>query len=227
MIRENQKLPENKSALFTMRFGEGKTLQEIANFYGVSRERVRQIIGNTGKDFTRKFVTEWVTPNENNTRESVLSLFPRGKGVLVEKLTKIHHKIGGASSGLKNGNTSEKLTSNKLTELGIKNKLMPLRHPFDILLYNKKTIDVKSAYTPCITSKKQTSTMYKFTVKKNKKGDYCDFFIFHIAPTNDYFVIPNEIIGYVQYVYMTWPESGRGWNKQHLQQYKNRFDLLV
>ena len=34
--------------MIRLRFGELKTLQEIGDVFGISRERVRQIIGNTG-----------------------------------------------------------------------------------------------------------------------------------------------------------------------------------
>ena len=39
---------ERRSEMMRMR-AEGKTLQEIGNHFDMTRERVRQIIGNTGR----------------------------------------------------------------------------------------------------------------------------------------------------------------------------------
>ena len=40
--------------IIRMRFGELKTLQEIGDEFGITRERVRQILGNTGYIVNRK-----------------------------------------------------------------------------------------------------------------------------------------------------------------------------
>ena len=48
-------IDENRTKkMIRMRFGELKTLQEIGDEFGITRERVRQILGNTGYIVNRK-----------------------------------------------------------------------------------------------------------------------------------------------------------------------------
>jgi len=50
-ILETGKLTERRRAILIMRL-EGKTLEEIGHHFGITRERVRQIIANLEKSIT-------------------------------------------------------------------------------------------------------------------------------------------------------------------------------
>jgi DNA-binding CsgD family transcriptional regulator len=45
---------QRKLEMRRLRYGDGWTLQRIADRYGISRERVRQILGNTGSIASRR-----------------------------------------------------------------------------------------------------------------------------------------------------------------------------
>lgn len=219
----NQKLPET-SILLSLRHDKKMSLQEIADLYGVSRERVRQKIGNTGKDFLYKNIKLPNNPEEM-TRQSVLETLENGRGKknIIQLLSKIHHKINhGSSAG--SGNEAEFIISKMLNSDGILNSCMPLNNPFDILLDNGLRVDVKSTKIKWSADPKRKTPMYKFGVKKDTRGDYCDFFICYIFETQDFFVIPNQAIGMVESLYIGWPKSDRSWSTWH--QYHNRLDLL-
>lgn len=51
-----QKLVERNEEIKSLRFDDHLTLKEIGDIYGVSRERIRQIVGNTGslKELTKR-----------------------------------------------------------------------------------------------------------------------------------------------------------------------------
>jgi len=212
-----------KEEMLSMR-NSGMTLNEIAGKYGISRERVRQIIGNTGSDFMKKFTEsalEKVDLSQRVTND--ISDLIGIKKIWLDKMRSLHHKIAGGAA--KQGEEVEELVSKKLTSLGIKNKLMPYGNQFDIITDDGIMIDVKSTSVKTFTSNKQKSDLYYFKTKKDKRGDYCDYFIFYIILTNDFFVIPNFEVPYSNGVYITWPclhkKQTSKWPKYH-----NRFDLL-
>ncbi len=199
----------------------GKSLQEIADVYSISRERVRQIIGNTGKSFLRTFAVAKLKSVEysfDTTRDDIKNNIKRFKGMFLKKLATIPHKIKSV------GQDAEIIVSEKLKDLGLENSLMRTGYIFDILLDNGIKIDVKASYKKGYTSKKQKSGMYSFHVQKQRKGDYCDFFICYIPDHNIFFVIPNCEINYVESLYIPWPITSRNWTPWA--EYKDRFDLL-
>jgi hypothetical protein len=183
MSKEEQKRNKEMKALRD----KGKSLQEIANIHGVSKERVRQIIGNTGRIYMDKTSgTTW--------------------------------------SSLDIGTTAELMVSNKLKKHGIKHTLTPAHTSYDILLENGIKLEVKSAYRNVTPNNSARSHTYKFLVKKNQKGDYCDFFVFYIYKTNSFFVVPNSEIRTISAIYITDPCPKRYKPKWH--DFKDRFDLL-
>lgn len=217
-------------AIQYMRFTQNRTLQEIGDHYGISRERVRQILGNTGDIVVRQRTKEKVEFIQNSTHQTndqlEKNLFSKFGIKFGGRLYKIRsttrHAISGGAFG--QGTEAEDLVSEKLNSMGIRNEQMPHHHPFDIKLANGKTIDVKAAFRPCVTSKAQTNTMYRFGVGKDRRGDYCDFFICYIKPTEDFFIIPNENVNMVQTLYINWPTPERSW--AGWEEYHNRWDLL-
>jgi predicted DNA-binding protein YlxM (UPF0122 family) len=206
------------------------TLQEIADKYGISRERVRQIIGNTGHDAMQERVKQKISTVQSNpqmTNSEIKELLNKKYGAgLGYKLSAAWNGMRHAISGgeLKKGTKIEALVSEHLQSIGIGNKLMPHMHSFDMLLDDGKKIDVKACFSSRKTNEKQKCDMYQFGVGKNRRGNYCDFFICYIVPTGDYFIIPNEEVSMVDSVYISWPTPKRSWTKWH--SYHNRFDLL-
>jgi hypothetical protein len=207
-----------------LRNDKGMLIQEIADMEGVSRERIRQIIGNTGRDFIGKFVENNVAVSSSMTTRQSEDLFGgRGKGILRKKISEIWHRVHGESPTAR-GVIAEEKISKKLAADGIENKLMPYGHPFDILLGNGKRVEVKTAFSVSKTSPAMVSAQYRFHVRKKEKGTHCDFYVLYIEPTNEFFIVPNSEINSVDHIYITSPKPKRSWGKYH--QFKDRFDLL-
>lgn len=61
----------------------------------------------------------------------------------------------------------------------------------DIVLHNKKTIDVKTAtHSLFPLSARRNGPYYCFHIRKDKKGEYANYYLCVIVPTGDVFVIP-------------------------------------
>ena len=123
----------------------------------------------------------------------------------------------------------EEYISSKLTQIGIKNELMPFRHPFDILAEGHIRIDVKAAATPQPPSPfpipPDRSISYVFGIKGDYKRDDADFYICIVTPTKDIFVIPaNEVPHNQHHITFSWPINERRPTKWH--KFHNRFDLI-
>lgn len=195
-----------------MRFEDNSTLQEIADKYGISRERVRQLIGNSGRVAWDKM--HRVHAENKHLGNSVLAkLMGLATRSVYHYRNGERHDIEGGMFQI--GSENEILVSNKLSSLGIGNKLMPHHHPFDILLNNGIRVDVKS-------SSKTLSGLYKFQIKKVTRGEYADFFILVPTNTKDMFVVPgNKAPDYG--IFISWPPKN---SRSKYAQYLNRFDLL-
>jgi predicted DNA-binding protein YlxM (UPF0122 family) len=208
-------------------YKEGYTLQEIGDQYGVSRERVRQIVQSkeyiNGSDVRKKRAVDLYgnvsgMPKRKQIERaktlrmsvSVVKLLRKGKRTKIE---------GGWG---KKGQEIEEMISDLLTSQGVNNTLMPCGHPFDILTSDGKRIDVKGNYT--YFSEDRVSPMYKIKIRKRMKGSFCDFFILYIAQKNDIYVIPDNAISGVDFMYISCPSVYKTYPRW--EQYKNRFDLL-
>lgn len=208
-----------------------KTLQEIANIYGLTRERVRQIIGNTWdalkearKEKMNKVINDrgsFIESHEYLDNDELSKLMAEKFGVkqIDYKLrSKSRHALKKESS-IRLGAEAEEIVSNKLSELGIKNKLMSHVESFDILLENGIKIDVKSAQKPTSFSKQPR---YAFGVRKDKKGEYCDYFICYVFPEDVFYVIPSYEVGDVSVIFIPYHRKKISrWNK-----YLNCFSVL-
>lgn len=171
----------------------GATLQEIGDAYGISRERVRQIIGDVKVNrmdiragIVRKFAE--MEPDLNVTE---IARYTGTNEAFVRRV------LGNARMPVTEGDTApykgyevECRVSKMLTDLGIENTLMPYNHPFDMLLADGRKVEVKSSYAP-MHPPSQHSPFYSFHVRKDKKGDYADFFLFVVASDNNIYVVPN------------------------------------
>src|SRR5688572_24657506 len=90
------------------------------------------------------------------------------------------------------GLQAEEKVSLKLGALGLRNKRMTFKHPFDIELENGKRIDVKVATVAGkINVGVHKYEFYRFYMAKSKKQDFTDFFILVVGDT--YYVIPYDV----------------------------------
>jgi len=195
---------------------EGKTLQEVGDMYGITRERVRQLVGTLGHGLPAAYKKSIIDAHPELTNNELSAIV----GISVSRGDQ-HHAIAGGA--LKRGVEIEDVVSRKLTELGIAHEMMPVRNAFDILLSNGRRIDVKASFRK-MSPPSQFGSYYSFATRKAKRGDYCDFFILVIVPTMDMFVVPNEAVkSKCEQIHMDWPAHARS-SKFH--KYLNRFDLL-
>jgi len=208
-------MDENRAAqMKAMRFEQGKTNVEIGKFFGVSGERVRQIIGNTGLTFrsrwTEKLARASKLPKSTDEFVGVKSVWHR-----VFNWTKIHHDVRGRAAKYQRW---ERMASALLNKHGFKNRLMAYGHPFDIELENGIRIDVKSTRLWKPPSHKGP---HSYLAGHAKGGRDCDFFFIFIDEET-YFIVPS--VGAPKHaIVIPWPPSRK---PSKYQQYYKRFDLL-
>lgn len=213
-------MDERLEKIKNLRFSRNYTLQEIANEFRLSRERIRQLIGNTGRGYKNRRIRKLY---ENNKHLSNTELSEITGIVNISSYRKdgIRHKINGGS--LKIGVYFEELVSKTLNKNGISHKLMPHNHPFDILLDNGIRIDVKSV-SPSRLLTKITNT-YSFNPNKKRRGNYADYFICVLIDTEEMFVIPSSEIKKSSPIRFSWPRPTRGKESKY-HKYHNNFDVL-
>lgn len=219
-----------------LRFERKLSLQAIGDMYGVSRERVRQLIGNSGKryggfnsqheDAKKRRVAIRSYPHLTNAELSAeLKISVQ---TIVKHRSNTRHAIDSNNLATMVGIQYEELASTVLTEEGMPNKLMPFLHPFDILTDLGVRIDVKGATrtinnTP--SRKKRgglLSPMWRFQIRTNVKVA-CDFFLCCI-PSGEIFVIPAKSVPRAKFIHFCYPTLRPEIGKY--QKYLNAFHLI-
>lgn len=211
----------------------GKTLQEIGDLYGISRERVRQLIGNTKKfNYVRKAKDKAILDpaNLDKTDQELADELGYDVGYIQYYRSGVRRKMPEHSSAGR-GFCVEDEISKILTVNRIPNTLMPLHHPFDILLANGTRVDVKSAAHP-LHPPSQYAPYYNFNLGQKRRGEYADFFI--LVPLKDgdicdIYIIPRDVVPNVDYFRLPAlsDEERQKAKRSKYAVYKNRFDLLV
>ena len=214
---------ERQLEMIDLRNG-GMTIQEIANKHGISRQRVQQIMGSTGKNFlsirTNKIAE--TTDVTNMTYQEIIQQ-PGTKKVWIRKAAGNHHATN------KVGDKEERIASKLMQEYEIPNTLSKLRCPYDILTDSGKRIDVKHTnynITDACISQKCVSPSYR--ISHMKRGKDCDFFFCMVPDQSEKtgyanFIIPANAISTPE-IRIIWPHLGRKPSKW--EQYKDRYDLL-
>lgn len=210
---------------------EGKTLGEIGIFWGISRERVRQIIGNTGREFRR----EW-TKSIAEGKISFMKHRDQLSGVVgVKKVWKEmwgnfrHSAIGGA---VKSGQEFEERAYGILLANGVENSLMPNSFPFDIKTSSGLRIDVKVTNNDVSRHASQNYLGPVYHTGRTKSGKDCDFLFVFVPDENEktgytYFVIPGFELHHLRgdaHIRIPWPAKTNRVSKWH--KYHKRLDLL-
>ena len=188
----------NRSAEQTERICEmhklrdnGATIQAIGDIYGISRERVRQLIGNTGY-VAAAFIRDERQRIVDNSKDLTTPELIQKLGIMARSVRRNYHHPVAGNGAVSRGNQAEVRAAEILRRNGLSPELMPLHHPFDILVNGSIRVDVKSAYKPLQSpSRKNTSPMWSFRIRENTR-EKCDFYFCMIAETEDIFVIPSK-----------------------------------
>lgn len=172
----------------------GHTNRSIGNVFGVSYERVRQLIGNTGRDFRKNRTVNIIRSLSNEEREGLSIVdfadYNACPGIWRRELARFRHAPK-VSCSISKGQIGEKMVSKKLFSLGIDNELMPLQHWFDILIKpSNKTVDVKTAFVPQIRLGGVSDT-WCFNLDHYPKANVPDFYVLLIYPLEQYLVVPS------------------------------------
>lgn len=210
-----------------LRYDQKWTLAEIGKKLGISRERVRQILGNTGYGFKRSVEKEIAINSPDLTTAELADILEIPKSSVSSYRRGIRHRIDLTSSaGV--GSLWEERAAERLNSLGYATELQPHGAPFDILVNGKCRIDVKVClkqnHSPSLVYIK--SPLWGFSIRENRNDT--DFYIFIIGPTEDFFVVPStetpDARLYKSGVRFVWPTSRPTMGKY--QKFHNRFDLI-
>lgn len=218
ILQNMQAFLTRKEEIQHLRFEEKRTLQYIADKYNISRERVRQILGNSGRTFVTDRRKQIHNLHQQATNDDLAELMGVSTPAIFRYRNGERHGIKGGSLNI--GTAGEIIVAEKLTSLCIANSLMPHHHPFDILLESGLRIDVKSS-NPSSTSK-TIKPLYNFHAHKTQKGPYCDFLILFLLDATEYFVVPLD--NAEDTIRFCWPP---GKKVSKFQKFYNRFDLLI
>jgi transcriptional regulator with XRE-family HTH domain len=208
--------PRTKDLMLQLREQKHMTLAEIGKQFGVCRERVRQIIGNTGNhqgEWHSQAILEWSDKtNSQLSRELGLS-----ESTITHYRGDTRHAVEPDSEAGK-GAGAEEMVARILQERGIYAELQPFRGSYDIRLSNGTRIDVKAAYS--LRVGKNIKPFYNFNARRKPQGRYTDFFILYIVPDRRLFVIPWDEAPINSSIRIQ-PDKSR-WN-----QFEDRFELLT
>lgn len=213
-----KKLVERNAEIKRLRVEEGKTLQEIADIFGVTRERIRQLIPNTGSRFITRWTESKINDFDLSTCNNIYNL-PGSHTVWRKLWGKFRHKAKGGH--IEKGQLYEEKASEMLNSMGISNKLMPTHHPFDILLDTGVRIDVKRSDFDVSSLQTQNCVSPTYPIANMKCGEDCDFFFVFVPDA--IFIIPASEVS-TDRIRICYPQMGRKPSKWN--QYKDRFDLL-
>ena len=187
---------ERNQEMWRLRFIEGWRLREIAKWAKISRQRVQQILGNTGKEFLGEWTRQKINSGAYQLPPNVEELdnFKGSKRVWLKEWGKHRHKAKGGNAAF--AQRFEELASQILSEYGIPNKLMPFRHPFDIKTDLGIRIDVKVTNMEISKLPSQRADHPTYQLPEMKSGKDCDFFFVFIPDSNElcgytYFIIPS------------------------------------
>lgn len=225
---------ERKREMRRLRHVEGWSNTRIGLKYGISRERVRQIIGNTGRDFRRNW-TQRILESGRYALElyhhDKIEELPGIKKVWIENWGNYRHDAKGGH--VREGQEFEERAYLLLRDHGILGTLMPNRCLYSIETENGIKIDVHGGTTDYSQYSSQNSpyTAYRIPNVRPKAG--FDFLMAFIPDGDDwtYFVIPAFEIAHLSgkdrqraAIRIPYPQMGRKMSKWH--KYHQRIDLI-
>lgn len=226
-LQEQQK---RRDEIFGLR-KSGKTYQEIGNLYGLSRQRIHQILSGyssyrpakkrVGK-YDYMYDEQWLSETANLTNAELSEITGAPVHLISSRRNSIRHKCNhDDESGFGKGILAEEWASQYLIDAGIDNQLQNFRADYDILALGNVRIDIKSSNP--LNGTKQISPMYSFQHRNLKN---VDLYICIAWDTKDVFVFPRtEMERTQEFKRFIWPSKSSKINKRN-GQYLNRLDLI-
>lgn len=215
--------PNHIDEILHLRFIENWKLAEIAKKFGVSRQRIHQIIGNTGH--TNNIIREIARSRPDLTNGELAQYLHRSAITISNYRGDLHHILE-ANSPAGKGQTWEMWTADRLEEMGHKTELQKVHEEFDILVDDSIRVDVKSTESRLASpSDKCASPHWRFGVRKNRR-DKTDFYVCVIGETKEAFIIPSsDIPASRAAITLCWPTKRPTMSKW--QKYYERWDLIT
>lgn len=205
-----------------LRFSEGWTLKRIGDEFDLSRERVRQIVGNTGYLASKIMAESIADASPDLSNEELSEIYGVSKST-VNKHRNGRHVVSG-DAPVSVGVEYERWAAERLAELGYSAELQKNGAKFDILVDGKLKIDVKSS-SGAFRTERQVNPQYNFGVNKKEGKDRVDFFFCIAIDTEDIFIIPYDVLPMPKLsLIFCWPTARPKIGKY--QKYHNRFDLI-
>jgi len=206
---------------------------EIGNKFNVSRERVRQIIGNRrGHDRLKYLIAEKKLASVPD--ETVLSLTVATRHLIgpnitwsafKKRMSAIRRDIKPENCTRFMGQKGEKLVNELLSISGVEGKLMPTKHHWDIQLKNGIKIEVKTCFSPKVSCN-CISPRWGFDIKANSSR--IDYYAFLCYEPRQVFIVPvSEISHYgnkTNRIYICYPTTRPEISKY--EKFRNAFHLL-
>jgi len=222
---KSKKMDTRNDEIRRLRFDEGWTNTRIGEKFGISRERVRQIIGNTGNLAHKMRMdsrSDYILSQPHKTNGELSEELGVGRATISGERSHVRHAIEFGTDAARTGFAWEEWAHDYLFQNGIDNVLQNFRAPYDIIALDNVFIDVKVATKPCQTSPFLKSTQYHF--QPNNRHNEADIYMLIIGPTEDVFIVPAKKIENMGHVYFCWPSKRPEIGK--LQKYHNRLDLI-
>ncbi len=222
---------ERNQEMYKMRYVDGMTLNEIGKVKGISRERVRQIIGNTGREFRSNWTKELIQSRKVHLAHwTDLKNAPGVKREWQRVWGQERHEVRGGSPEV--GFYFEELASVILAENGVSNMLMPNRGSYDIEAENGARIEVTVSNTDVSKMSSQNKCVYPTFSIPHRYND-CDFLFAFIPDKQEegeytYYIIPIYELIHLQgndpRIRIPHPPMSQKKSKWH--QYHKRIDLI-
>jgi hypothetical protein len=220
---------ERRSLMLMMRHS-GLTLQEIGDKFDLSRERVRQIIGNTGRHIVTDYKRDIIRENPDVPTRILAEQTGISPVVIARYSRGIRRPLAESATNVWIGEQGEVWINDHLNSLGLDSRLTNNRHNHYDLVVNDYKIDVKTTtkpWSPPSLEGKSISPSWRFSVKCGNGRLPVDFYICVIdhEQNKDVFVIPYGAIPIPsQHITFCWPSMRPEIGKY--QKYYERYDLL-
>lgn len=204
-----------------MREVELMTLKEIADEFGISKQRVHQLIGNTGSGVKHERLRKLVIPHPDKTNAALakeLGIQPNTvRGLRADR----YYNLSPRNKGFEGHQVGIEAVANKLILLGMAVRLMPHREAHDILVNDCHRVCVSYGRVPRHSpSNLCVSPQWGFSVEHKET----DFYAF-VTVDLDMFIVPiTAIPRKMKLVAFCWPTLRPTIGK--FQRWHSRFDLL-
>lgn len=209
-----------------MRFEERKTLDEIAEEYGISKQRVQQLTGKAKDGWNRSEKAkeksrlreaeraEFAASHpEMTTQELAVALGISPKANRASKYWKGIRHVTNATPEAEKGLAMEEHVSKMLTRKGIPHRLTNSR-PVDIVLADGRTVEVRSRWKPENLNRgnRYSENFFYFPMNRERRAGkpLADIYIFVICQNGwepDCFIIPAEHLPELLAFGFCWPRS--------------------